>query len=128
VKLLLDTHAFLWFTLDDPRLSGQAQDLMREQSNELVLSVASCWEIAIKLSIGKYEIPGDFESFMLEQIETNQLVFQPITIPHLAVMKSLPFFHRDPFDRLLIAQALAEAVPILSVDKEFDAYGVRRIW
>jgi PIN domain nuclease of toxin-antitoxin system len=128
VKLLPDTHAFLWFTLDDPRLSSEVSDLMRDPANELVLSVASSWEIAIKLSIGKYELPGDFESFMKEQIETNQLTFQSITIPHLAIVRSLPFHHRDPFDRLLVAQALAEAVPIISVDERLDAYGIQRIW
>jgi len=128
VTLLLDMHAFLWFALDDPRLSKAASDLMREPSNELLFSVASCWEIAIKVSIGKYAIPDDFESFMKQQIKINGLTYQPITIPHLAIVRSLAFHHRDPFDRLLVAQALGEAVPILSVDERFDAYGVQRIW
>jgi len=101
---------------------------MREPSNELLFSVASCWEIAIKVSIGKYAIPDDFESFMKQQIKINGLTYQPITIPHLAIVRSLAFHHRDPFDRLLVAQALGEAVPILSVDERLDAYGIQRIW
>ena len=123
MKLLLDTHAFLWFALDDRRLSTAAAALMRESSNELLLSVASCWEIAIKASIGKYEIPDNFESFMKDQIEINQLAFQPISISHLATVEVASLHHRDPFDRMLVAQVLVEAIPILSADEQLDAYG-----
>jgi PIN domain nuclease of toxin-antitoxin system len=128
VKLLLDTHALLWFALDDVRLSKTAVDLIGEPANEPLLSVASCWEIASKSALANTKSPNEFESFIKNQIEINQLTLHPISIPHLAIVKSLPFHHRDPFDRVLVAQAIVEACPILSVDERFDAYGVQRIW
>jgi PIN domain nuclease of toxin-antitoxin system len=126
--LLLDTHAFLWFVLNDPQLSGNARVLMADPSNELLLSPASYWEIAIKVSIGKYALPGDFTDFMEQQITDNNLTVLPITVKHAAVVATLPFHHRDPFDRLLIAQAMTEAIPLLSADAIFDAYPITRMW
>ena len=128
MKLLLDTHTLLWFVLDDARLSSKARALMDDLGNEILISPASYWEIAIKISLGKYRLEGDFEQFMEEQIARNQLTILPISTKHASVTASLPFHHRDPFDRLLIAQAITEQVPLLSADKAFDAYPVRRIW
>jgi PIN domain nuclease of toxin-antitoxin system len=128
VKLLLDTQAFLWFVLNDARLSPAARTRLVDPANELLFSPASYWEIAIKVSIGKYQVPGSFKDFMDRQIDQNQLSVLPIAVSHAAMVAALPFHHRDPFDRLLIAQALVENVPLVSVDAVVDAYGVTRIW
>jgi PIN domain nuclease of toxin-antitoxin system len=128
VKLLLDTQAFLWFVLNDARLSPAARTLLIDPANELLLSPASYWEIAIKVSIGKYQVPGSFKDFMDRQIVHNQLSILPVAVSHAAGIVALPFHHRDPFDRLLIAQALAENVPLVSADTVVDAYGVTRLW
>lgn len=128
MRLLLDTQAFLWFVLNDARLSPTARTLLVDPANELLFSPASYWEIAIKVSIGKYQVPGSFKDFMDRQIMVNRLSILPITVAHAAVVASLPFHHRDPFDRLLIAQALAENVPLVSSDAIVEAYGVVRQW
>jgi PIN domain nuclease of toxin-antitoxin system len=128
MRLLLDTHAFLWFVLNDPALSPTARDLIADPDNDLYLSPASHWEIAIKVSIGKYRIPGSFESWMTQQLQINEIGILPITIAHTAAVTNLPFHHKDPFDRLLIAQSLTETMPIVSADHAFDAYGVSRLW
>lgn len=128
MRLLLDTQAFLWFVLNDARLSPTARTLLVDPANELLLSPASYWEIAIKVSLGKYQVPGSFKDFMDQQIAVNRLSILPITVAHSAVVASLPFHHRDPFDRLLVAQSLAENVPMVSSDPVVDAYGVTRHW
>jgi PIN domain nuclease of toxin-antitoxin system len=128
VKLLLDTQAFLWFVLNDARLSSNARTLLIDPANELLFSPASYREIAIKVSIGKYHVPGSFQDFMDRQIAHNQLSILPIAVSHAAAVAALPFHHRDPFDRLLIAQALVENVPLVSADAVVDAYGVNRLW
>ena len=94
----------------------------------MLLSPASYWEIAIKVSLGKYAVPGDFATFMDEQIRENGLTVLPIAVGDVAVVATLPFHHRDPFDRLLVGQALAENVPLVSSDSAFDRYGVVRKW
>ncbi len=114
--------------LNDVRLSTTARTLLINPANELLLSPASYWQIAIKVRIGKYQVPGSFKDFMDRQIAQNQLIILPIAVSHAAVVAALPFHHRDPFDRLLIAQALAENVPLVSTDLVVDAYGVKRLW
>ncbi len=128
MRVLLDTHAFLWFALDDARLSASAQSVMTDGGNELLLSPASYWEMAIKVSLGKYTIDEEFEPFMENQIKANGLSVLAVTVRHAAAVVALPFHHRDPFDRLLIAQAMVEGVPLLSADANLDAYPVTRIW
>jgi PIN domain nuclease of toxin-antitoxin system len=128
MRLLLDTHAFLWFVLNDPALSPKARDLIADPKNDLYLSPASHWEIAIKISIGKYQIPGSFETWMNQQLQINDISILPIEIAHTAAVTNLPFHHKDPFDRLLIAQSLTEAIPIVSADSTLNAYGVTRLW
>ena len=128
MRLLLDTHTFLWFALNDPSLCIKARDLMIDPGNEVLISPASFWEIAIKISLGKYRLPGPFADFFDGQIAVNHLVVLPISVAHAAVVAGLPFHHKDPFDRLLIAQAIVEDVPILSADGVFDSYPVTRIW
>jgi PIN domain nuclease of toxin-antitoxin system len=128
MRLLLDTHAFLWFVLKDAKLSAAARALILDPNNEVLLSPASCWEIAIKVSIGKYTLPEPFGVFMPREISNNQFDLLEIEVAHTAVVAALPFHHRDPFDRLLVAQALAEKIPLISADPVFDAYGLTRLW
>jgi PIN domain nuclease of toxin-antitoxin system len=128
VRLLLDTHTFLWAVLDDPRLSDRARTLMLNADNELLVSPASYWEIAIKISLGKYALDDDFEAFMARQTVYSEFTPLPISIRHAAVVATLPFHHRDPFDRMLAAQAISEQISIISTDKTFDLYSVPRIW
>lgn len=127
MKLLLDTHAFLWFIEDSPKLSAAAKGLL-ESETDLLLSVASVWEMAIKISIGKLSLPPPFDEFVSEQLDKNTIQLFPVKLDHLGLVATLPFHHRDPFDRLLIAQAITEQCPIVSIDDKFDAYPVKRLW
>ncbi len=128
MRLLLDTHAFLWFVTNDPNLSEAALEFVAEPANEVLVSPASCWEIAIKVSLGKYRLTAPFETFFREGIEENAMTVLPIEIRHAAVLSCLPMHHKDPFDRMMISQAIAERIPIVSRDASLDAYGVRRLW
>jgi PIN domain nuclease of toxin-antitoxin system len=128
VRALLDTHAFLWFVLNDAQLSGNARAFIADPTNILEISPATYWEIAIKISVGKYALTQPFRPFMEDQIRINRFHILPIAVAHAAVVATLPMRHRDPFDRLLIAQAVVEQIPILSNDPTFDAYPVTRLW
>lgn len=128
MKALLDTHALLWFALDDKRLHSRARAVIEERDNDLLVSPASVWEIAIKISLRKYKIDSDFATFFDQQISENDFSILPIATSHAAMVANLPFHHRDPFDRLLAAQAIVEQVPIISIDNVYDLYGVPRIW
>jgi PIN domain nuclease of toxin-antitoxin system len=99
-----------------------------DPTNDIEVSPATYWEIAIKISLGKYELPEPYDIFIAREIATNDFHILPIEIKHTAVLTTLPLHHRDPFDRLLIAQAMVEAIPILSVDTAFDANPVTRLW
>ena len=128
MKLLLDTHAFLWMSLDDPKLSDAARDVIADLENQLLLSPSSYWEIGIKLSIGKYTLSEPLDIFVDREVQRNYLLVLPITPQHASQVTRLPFHHRDPFDRMLIAQAIVEQVAIISADAQLDAYGIERIW
>lgn len=128
MKLLLDTHAFLWFVLGDDRCSVPARNLIEDESNEKWLSPASYWELAIKISLGKYRLPGPFREFINQSVHDNGFLILPIEPDHAATLTNLPFHHRDPFDRLIVAQAMTEDMPILSADKALDAYAITRQW
>jgi PIN domain nuclease of toxin-antitoxin system len=128
VRLLLDTHALLWFLLDDERLSAAAKALIADSTNDIEISPASYWEIAIKISIRKYHLPEPLEIFLERELAANAFHILAIEPRHVAPLTSLPFHHRDPFDRLLIAQALAESIPIVSNDPVLDNYSVTRLW
>jgi|SRR5215510_2692793 len=127
MKLLLDTHTFLWFLDDSPQLSPKGKALL-EADNALLLSIASLWEIAIKLRLGKLTVGVPIEVLMTQQLTHNDIDLLPITVASLIVVSTLPLHHRDPFDRLLIAQAMVEQLPIVSADPAFDAYPVQRLW
>jgi PIN domain nuclease of toxin-antitoxin system len=128
--LLLDTQAFLWFVQNEPQLSATAQMLIVNPANDVLVSPASYWEIAIKVSLGKYilNLNARYELFMQRGIEGNGFEILPIEPKHTAALTMMPFHHRDPFDRLLIAQATVEQIPIVSGDPAFDAYSITRLW
>jgi PIN domain nuclease of toxin-antitoxin system len=128
VKLLLDTHAFLWYALDDANLSAKAESLIDDPANDEFISPASYWELAIKISVGKYTLVQPYEDFLRQGIDGNGFIILPIHWRHTARLTNMPFHHRDPFDRLMIAQALVEQMPIVSNDALFDPYGVQRLW
>jgi PIN domain nuclease of toxin-antitoxin system len=128
MRLLLDAHTFLWFVLGDPRLVQTALDQILDPAQVKLVSPASYWEIAIKISLGKYTLNEPYEAFMQRGIFGNGFNILPIEPSHTAALTTLPFHHRDPFDRLLVAQALVEQVPVLSADAVLDAYGITRLW
>lgn len=126
-SLLLDTHTFLWWVSDDPRLSTRARRAITD-AGVVLLSVASCWEIAIKVSIGKLMLAQPVDRFLAEHLGVNQFTLLPVELDHAASVATLPFHHRDPFDRLLAAQALYEEIPIVSADPIFRKYKLKRVW
>ena len=128
MNLLLDTHTFLWMALDDPQLSETARGKLSDTENELYLSPASYWEIAVKISIGKYNLTEPLTAFVKREIVANNLKVLPIDVDHTAEISTLPFHHKDPFDRMLVAQSMVENFPLVSRDTIFDQYGVVRIW
>ena len=128
MKYLLDTHSLIWFIEGDAKLSVHARQLMDDEANELFVSVGSLWEMAIKFSIGKLNLGRPFAEMFPQQLADNSIEILGITVDHLRTVCDLPFHHRDPFDRLIIAQAGIEQMPIISVDIVFDAYGVKRVW
>jgi PIN domain nuclease of toxin-antitoxin system len=128
VRLLLDTHALLWFLLNDRQLSGNAKSIIADSGNDVLISPASYWEIAVKISLGKYLLDRPFAEFMEQELINNRISILPISIEHAAMLCSLPFHHRDPFDRLLVAQAIVEDIPLLSHDVVLDKYSIKRLW
>lgn len=128
MRLLLDTHAFLWFINGDESLSRRTRLLIQEAGNDILISIATLWEIAIKNSLNKLELSQPFEVLIPRELSNNEFTQLPITVDHLIQLGNLPLHHRDPFDRLLIAQSLYEQVPLISKDNEFDKYGLERIW
>jgi PIN domain nuclease of toxin-antitoxin system len=128
VKFIADTHAFIWFITDSEQLSQKAKTILESPENERVLSAASIWEIAIKTSLGKLTFKKPLEQFLPEQLRLNYFQVLDISGQHALRVAALPMFHRDPFDRMIAAQALVEQLPILSNDEALDAYGVQRLW
>jgi len=128
MRVLLDTHAFLWWVDDASSLSRKARTAIADPDNECLLSLASCWEMAIKLSLGKLRLSGAIERFIPEQLAANGFHQLAIDFRHVAKVAALPFHHRDPFDRLLAAQAIEERCAIVSADPVFRKYGITRIW
>jgi len=128
MRALLDTNSFLWFISGSDRLSIDAKNFIADMQNQLVLSVASLWEIAIKISLGKLDLLQPYGQLIPQQLEENDVAVLPIEIGHMNKVIYLPFHHRDPFDRLIIAQALAEGIPVVSPDTVFSQYAVKLIW
>lgn len=128
MRLLLDTHAFVWWINDDSRLSDEARNLFSDGGNELLFSVASGWEMAIKISSGKLTVTGDLVSYLSRYLAENAIEVLPISLSHAAGVAELPNYHRDPFDRLLISQALQENIALLSADPQVARYPAQIIW
>ena len=128
MNLLLDTHAFLWFVANDPQLSSDARTAIESPQNRKWISVASCWEISIKVGLGKLQLADEAEVFLPREISSNHFSLLRIELQHVVFVADMPSHHRDPFDRLLIAQSTIESYGIVGRDKMFDAYGVTRIW
>lgn len=128
MRLLLDTHVFLWWIGDDPALSRRARAAIADPGNECLLSTASAWEMAIKVSLDKLDLDGNLERFLPEQMAANGFGMLPIDLRHVSRVARLPFHHRDPFDRLIVAQALVEDLSVVTADRVFAKYGVRRTW
>lgn len=131
MKYLLDTHTFIWFIEGSDELSKKAINLIVDENNEILLSIASLWEISIKVGLGKLSIKGGYENIM-NDIVNNDITLLPIDFAHTLVQSKLELHHRDPFDRILIAQAIAENMSIIGRDEIFDTYfdekNVKRIW
>jgi len=127
--LLLDTHTFLWMIDDSTLLSNHARELLRDMNNRLFLSIVSPWEIGIKIASGKFTPPEEpLDQFFKTQLNLTSIDLLRIELDHIQIVSSLPNHHRDPFDRMLIAQSIAEGLPIISADTAFDVYGVTRLW
>lgn len=128
MRALLDTHTFLWWIIDNPHMSPRVRDIMSNSSNELFLSAASCWEIAIKANIGRIKLPDKPHLFVSEQMALNMSQGLPIQISHAPHVFNLPHNHRDPFDRIIIVQAQLEKLPVLTLDSLISRYKVKIIW
>jgi PIN domain nuclease of toxin-antitoxin system len=128
MRLLLDTHTFLWWVNDSSKLSRRALQAIGDAERPCLFSLTSCWEMAIKVGSGKLELPFSVARFVSEQLAANGFLQLSIELAHVARAAELPPHHRDPFDRLLAAQALEEDLTIVSADSIFKRYGVRRIW
>ena len=128
MRALLDTHAFLWWIADDSRLSKKAREIIADGHNELFLSAASGWEMAIKARLGKLQLSDSLERFVPEQLIINGIEGLPVQMRHTLHVQTLPDYHRDPFDRLLVAQAQLEGLPILTRNPYIARYQVKTIW
>lgn len=128
MKLLIDTHTFLWFVQDSNQLSPYAKDLIESSANQIYISIASLWEMAIKSSLSKLELPTSFQDFIPHQVLINGIEIIPINPAHLHQLVNLDLHHRDPFDRLIIAQAMVRGIPVITRDNQFESYPIEVIW
>ncbi len=124
MRLLVDTHVLLWWRDDSPQLSPRARREIADSKNEVCVSVVTLWEIVLKRSAGRLNFPDDLEQVLQE----DSFTLMPIGFQHLRTIERLPFLHKDPFDRMMIGQALAEGIPIATGDRIFAAYGVQIVW
>lgn len=128
MRVVIDTHVFLWWVEGDRVLPARARAALADRQNECLLSMASVWELAIKASLGKIRFATSVQRYVTEHIANNGFRLLDIQLHHVGRVESLDFHHSDPFDRLLIAQALEENLPIVTADKIFGKYGLKRIW
>jgi PIN domain nuclease of toxin-antitoxin system len=128
VRALLDTHAFLWWNADDERLSAPARAVIGDGRNEILLSAASAWEIAIKVGRGRLTLPLPPARYVPDRMRMNGFTGLPVEIAHAVGVAALPNVHSDPFDRLIVAQAIAEGIPIITADPDIGRYPIETIW
>ena len=128
MKYLLDTHAFLWFVTDDDKLSSNARSIIKNSNNEVYFSAASAWEMSIKVRLGRLTIEEDLEPFIIKQLAENNFSTLSITIFHSIYTSKLPEIHKDPFDRMIVAQSQVEDMPLISKDKNIKKYKVPVVW
>jgi PIN domain nuclease of toxin-antitoxin system len=128
MRHLIDTQSVIWYVDQDQLLSPTAHAAITDPANDLLLSAASVWEIAIKVGLGKLTLSLPYRQWMTQAIADLSLSILPITVDYADIQTGLPQHHRDPFDRLIVSQALVEGVPVISADPQFDAYGITRIW
>ncbi|MCG6878501.1 MAG: type II toxin-antitoxin system VapC family toxin [Deltaproteobacteria bacterium] len=128
MKTLLDTHALLWLLTDNRRLSETARKIFLNQENSLFFSITSLWEICIKMSLGKLSLKNGWLETIQDEMKANAINWLPVEIEHCTKLTKLPFYHRDPFDRMLIAQAIVEDMLLLSRDTRLSDYEITRVW
>ena len=125
MKLLLDTHIFIWWADQPEKLSPAALSALEDEANELLLSVASIWEMQIKIQLGKLKLSLPLKELVKNQQETNDLTVSPVALTHVLALDALPFHHKDPFDRLLIAQSISEGLTVVTAESQFSVYSVK---
>lgn len=128
MRILLDTHTLLWHSLDNSKLSAVAESLIEDADNEKLISIASCWEIAIKTSIGKLDLAVTVEELLAVPLAREGWTLLSPKLDEFVTVSELPLHHRDPFDRLLVAQAIVGSFPLVSRDEPLDRYPIERIW
>jgi PIN domain nuclease of toxin-antitoxin system len=128
VSLLVDSHAFLWFVWNDPNLTSAAKALIEDPARQKLISVASCWEIAIKVGLKKIALGEPAATFLPRELATNGFGLLEIKLIHATFVETLPLHHKDPFDRLLVAQVMIEKLDLVSADSTLDQYGINRLW
>ncbi|MDJ0601125.1 MAG: type II toxin-antitoxin system VapC family toxin [Crocosphaera sp.] len=128
MKILMDTHAFLWFIEGDDNLSNSARCIIEDSQSQKQLSIASLWEMSIKGSLNRLELKTTFPNLIQNYVYGNGFEILAINAEHLEQLKTLPFYHKDPFDRLIIAQSLTENIPILTKDEVFKRYSNQLLW
>jgi PIN domain nuclease of toxin-antitoxin system len=128
MDFFLDTHSLLWFIAGDIKLSKQAKYVITDLNNRMQVSIASLWEISIKVGKGKLELSHSFDELFPSQLVLNEIEILPIKLKHLSALLQLPLYHNDPFDRIIIAQAIAEKLPVITKDSLFQKYPIELIW
>jgi len=128
MKLLLDTHVFLWWNMDDARLSETVRETILNTENTLYLSAASAWEIALKCANGKLSLPEEVDNYVVSRMQINRIEPLPIQISHALEVHNLPKHHSDPFDRLLVAQSILEKIPLATADSRIKMYDIEIFW
>jgi PIN domain nuclease of toxin-antitoxin system len=128
MRILIDTHVFIWWTSDSQKLSSGVYNLLVDSNTDVILSIVSIWEMQIKLSLGKLQFKMPLPELVEDEIKRNRIELLQLDVSHIYTLSNLPLHHRDPFDRLLIAQSMSEKLEIVSVDEKFDMYGVQRFW
>jgi PIN domain nuclease of toxin-antitoxin system len=128
MKFLIDTHVVIWRTSDPQKLSPRVYNLLADANTQAILSVVSIWEMQIKLSLGKLKSKTPLPELVEDEIKRNQIQLLQLDLSHIYALSDLPNHHRDPFDRLLIAQAKIEKLVIISIDEKFDSYDIERLW